>query len=54
MELGRYSLSGDVHLGGMDTQIWFGQGSAALASKPLPMFKGQFGRKRYPVFMDFY
>ena len=30
------------------TQIWFGRESAARALKPLPMFKGHFGRKRYP------
>ena len=30
------------------TQIWFGQGCAAQASKPIPISKGHFGRKRYP------
>ena len=31
--------------GGGGTQIWFGQGCAAQASKLLPIFKGHFGRK---------
>ena len=35
------------------TQIWVGQGCAARASKPLPIFKGDFGRKGYPFFKDF-
>ena len=30
------------------TQIWVGQGCAVQASKPLPIFKGDFGRKGYP------
>ena len=30
------------------TQIWFGQGCAARASKPIPIFKGHFGRKEHP------
>ena len=30
------------------TQIWVGQGCAAWASKPLPILKGDFGRKGYP------
>ena len=30
------------------TQIWVGQGCAARALKPLPIFKGDFGRKGYP------
>ena len=32
-----------------DTWIWFGRESATRASKPVPMFKGHFGRKRYPL-----
>ena len=39
--------------GGQGTQIWFGQGCAALASKPLPIFKGHFGRKWYPLLRIF-
>ena len=35
------------------TQIWFGQGYAARASKPLPIFKGHFGREGYPC-KDFF
>ena len=30
------------------TQIWVGQGCAARASKPIPIFKGDFGQKGYP------
>ena len=37
-----------------NTQIWFGWGYATLALKPLPTFKGLFGRKNVPVFRDFY
>ena len=39
------------------TQIWLGQGCAARASKPLPIFKGDFGRKGYPflrIFLEKY
>ena len=35
------------------TQIWIGQGCAARASKPLPIFKGDFGRKGY-LFLRFF
>ena len=35
------------------TQIWVGQGCAARASKPLPIFKGDFGRKGYPFLRIF-
>ena len=35
------------------TQIWFGQGCAARASNPLPIFKGHFGRKWYPLLRIF-
>ena len=35
------------------TQIWFVQGCAAQASKPLPIFKVHFGRKRVPIVKDF-
>ena len=34
------------------TQIWFGRGCAARASKPIPMFRGHFGRKRVPMSRD--
>ena len=30
------------------TQIWVGQGCATRASKPIPIFRGHFGRKWYP------
>ena len=39
--------------GGGGIQIWVGQGCTARASKPLPMFKGDFGRKGYPFFKNF-
>ena len=35
------------------TQIWVGQGCAARASKPVPIFKGDFGRKGYPFLRVF-
>ena len=35
------------------TQIWVGLGCAARASKPIPIFKGDFGQKRVPIFKDF-
>ena len=35
------------------TQIWVGQGCAARASKPLPIFKGDFCRKGYPFLRIF-
>ena len=35
------------------TQIWFGWGCAAQVSKPLPIFKGHFGWKRYPLLRIF-
>ena len=35
------------------TQIWVGQGCAARASKPLPIFKGDFGRNGYPFLRIF-
>ena len=34
---------------GGGTQIWFGQGCAAEAAKPVPIFKGHFGGKGYPL-----
>ena len=34
--------------GGGNTQIWVGQGCAARASKPIPIFKDDFGQKGYP------
>ena len=35
------------------TQIWVGQGCAAQASKPIPIFKGDFGQKGYPFLRIF-
>ena len=34
---------------GGGTQILFGRGCAAEASKPVPIFKGHFGGKGYPL-----
>ena len=31
------------------TQIWFRRGCAAEAAKPVPIFKGHFGGKGYPL-----
>ena len=38
---------------GGGTQIWFWQGCAAQGSKPIPIFKGHFGSKRYPFLGNF-
>ena len=35
--------------GGGGTQIWFRRGCAAEAAKPVPIFKGHFGGKGYPL-----
>ena len=35
--------------GGGSTQIWFRRGCAAEAAKPVPIFKGHFGGKGYPL-----
>ena len=35
------------------THIWVGQGCAAWASKPIPIFKGDFGQKGYPFLRIF-
>ena len=35
--------------GGGGTQIWFRRGCAAEAAKPVPIFKGNFGGKGYPL-----
>ena len=35
--------------GGGGTQMLFGRGCAAEASKPVPIFKGRFGGKGYPL-----
>ena len=35
--------------GGGGTQIWFRWGCAAEAAKPVPIFKGNFGGKGYPL-----
>ena len=38
---------------GCSDSVQVGQGCAARASKPLPIFKGHFGRKRYSCFRIF-
>ena len=35
--------------GGEGTQIWFWRGCAAEAAKPVPIFKGHFCGKGYPL-----
>ena len=35
--------------GGGGTQIWFRRRCAAEAAKPVPIFKGHFGKKGYPL-----
>ena len=35
--------------GGGGTQIWFRRGCAAEAARPVPIFKGHFGGKGYPL-----
>ena len=35
--------------GGGGTHIWFRRGCAAEAAKPVPIFKGHFGGKGYPL-----
>ena len=35
--------------GGGGTQMLFGRGCAADAAKPVPIFKGHFGGKGYPL-----
>ena len=35
--------------GGGGTQMLFGRGCAAEAAKPVPIFKGHFGGKGYPL-----
>ena len=47
----RSTPRGCVGAGG--TQIWVEQGCAARASKPIPIFKGDFGQKGYPVLRIF-
>ena len=39
--------------GGGGTQMLFGRGCAAEASKPVPIFKGHFGGKGVPIIRDF-
>ena len=39
--------------GGGGTQIWFRRGCAAEATKPVPIFKGYFGGKGYPLLGGF-
>ena len=35
------------------TQIWIGWGCAAVCSKPIPMFRGNFFKNRYPYLRNF-
>ena len=48
-----YDVAGNVEGwdpgGGGGTQMLFGRGCAAEASKPVPIFKGHFGGKGYPL-----
>ena len=46
---GELSLGGSCPGGGGGTQMLFGRGCAAEASKPVPIFKGHFGGKGYPL-----
>ena len=39
--------------GGGGTQIWFRRGCAAEAAKPVPIFKGHFDGKGYPLLRVF-
>ena len=39
--------------GGGGTRIWFRRGCAAEAAKPVPIFKGHFGGKGYPLLRVF-
>ena len=41
----------NLHPGG--TQIWVGQRCAARVSKPIPIFKGDFGQNGYPFLRIF-
>ena len=43
------SKLGIIRGGGGGTQIWFRRGCAAEAAKPVPIFKGHFGGKGYPL-----
>ena len=47
-----YKLKSGFTQGG-SAKIWFGQGCATQAPKPLPIFKGHLGRKRYPLLKIF-
>ena len=47
------SLLGVHARGGGGTQIWFQRGCAAEAAKPVPIFKGHFGGKGYPLLRVF-
>ena len=53
MPASHYGCKKKLSVPGGGTQIWVGQGFAARASKPLPIFKGDFGRKVYP-FLRFF
>ena len=46
--LKRSGYEGESSRGAGGTQIWFWQGCAADDAKPLPVFRGNFGRKWYP------
>ena len=45
----RYSKGNSPQNPGGGTQMLFGRGCAAEASKPVPIFKGHFGGKGYPL-----
>ena len=47
------SVRQDPGGGGGGTQIWFRRGCAAEAAKPVPIFKGHFGGKGYPLLRVF-
>ena len=55
MYMYKYTIyqSHHLHHAGLDpgggTQIWFRRGCAAEAAKPVPIFKGHFGGKGYPL-----
>ena len=48
-----YRGRGDTPGGGGGTQIWFRRRCAAEAAKPVPIFKGHFGGKGYPLLRVF-
>ena len=44
-----FKSSSNIKIPGGGTQMLFGRGCAAEASKPVPIFKGHFGGKGYPL-----